>query len=313
MSPNTRPALHKRQAACYSFFGLRLSSEMPLSSVPLCTEQDAPSDVNLEFGIVGDGPAEAVWRSPFTTIATDGTIHTRIEGIARCLLRAGKQLVIEPAPTAQMLAIEAMLMGPLAGMLLHQRGILPLQASAVEINGGVIALAGSAGRGKSSLAAALCRRGATLFCDGICPLKIDNDKPVQAQQGGTSLCLWPAMVSQFPEHEWMAIRSGMAKQVAKLHESILGRRRLTAIMRLAPDRGDRKPGLRRLTNSAAMFPLMETIYQLVVGRALGHGAAIFRDSMRLAGEVPIFEIQRTLEQDRRGDIVDWILDVGRSL
>jgi serine kinase of HPr protein (carbohydrate metabolism regulator) len=73
-------------------------------------------------------------------------------------VKCGRSIVVQPNPEASRVEIETFLMGTIAGILLHQRGIMPLHGSCVEINDAAIALTGPSGRGKSTLAAALARR-----------------------------------------------------------------------------------------------------------------------------------------------------------
>ena len=59
-------------------------------------------------------------------------------------------------------------------LLLYQRGLLILHASAVNINGCATAFMGYPGSGKSSLAAALFTRGHNVITDDVTALDMDN-------------------------------------------------------------------------------------------------------------------------------------------
>jgi hypothetical protein len=63
-------------------------------------------------------------------------------------------------------------------MLLHQRGLLPLHANAVCVDGVAVLFMGFSGRGKSTTAAALCARGHPLIADDIAPVQLTPDGPV---------------------------------------------------------------------------------------------------------------------------------------
>jgi hypothetical protein len=64
------------------------------------------------------------------------------------------------------------------GALLHQRGQLPLHASAVLVDGGCIGFLGDSKQGKSTLAAALRRRGRPTLCDDVCAVTFAGGTPV---------------------------------------------------------------------------------------------------------------------------------------
>jgi hypothetical protein len=68
------------------------------------------------------------------------------------------------------------LAGPILAFVMRLRGAACLHASAVEVDGRAIAIAGAAGAGKSTLAAALVGRGATLLAEDVVAL-VDNGNP----------------------------------------------------------------------------------------------------------------------------------------
>jgi len=58
------------------------------------------------------------------------------------------------------------------GILLHQRGLLVLHASVMEIDGHASAFLGDQGSGKSSIATALHRLGNGFLCDDVAPVQV---------------------------------------------------------------------------------------------------------------------------------------------
>jgi hypothetical protein len=69
--------------------------------------------------------------------------------------------------------------------LLLQRGLLPLHASAVELDGAAVAFCGPSGAGKSTLALHLVKRGHRLLCDDICAIDMASGEPR----------LWPGLIN----------------------------------------------------------------------------------------------------------------------
>src|SRR5262245_37980472 len=63
----------------------------------------------------------------------------RVKGVADFEVRSGRQIRIWPASEATQKDIEIFLFGAVWGALCHQRGVLPLHASAVLARGGVTA------------------------------------------------------------------------------------------------------------------------------------------------------------------------------
>jgi hypothetical protein len=102
------------------------------------------------------------------TEATSKRLLFAVPGIARYLVENGTTIGVEAAPDAARNAVELFLHGSARGFLIHQRGELALEAAAlVTPTGRAVAISGSSGTGKSTLAAELCRRGWSLISDDI--------------------------------------------------------------------------------------------------------------------------------------------------
>jgi len=83
----------------------------------------------------------------------------QVPGVARFLLRGGREILFEAAPGVQAGDVSAFVIGTVFGILLHQRGEIVLHASAVRVNDRAVLFCGPSGAGKSTLAAALAQRG----------------------------------------------------------------------------------------------------------------------------------------------------------
>ena len=71
--------------------------------------------------------------------------------------------------------IEIFLFGPVWATLCHQRGMLPLHASAIVTKGGITAFAGHSGAGKSTTAALLSSLEYELIADDILPVSFNHN------------------------------------------------------------------------------------------------------------------------------------------
>jgi hypothetical protein len=83
------------------------------------------------------------------------------------------------------------LYGPVLGFLLRTWGRLAMHASCVRVDDGAVLLAGAAGAGKSTTAAALATRGHAVLSDDLTALSLDDDAPL-AWPAFDHLRLWPA-------------------------------------------------------------------------------------------------------------------------
>src|SRR6185369_17221085 len=99
-------------------------------------------------------------------VAPDAVAFDHFE-FGRVSVRDGREIVVRPHERADERALALFLAGPALAVALHQRGRLVLHATAVAIGGRALAILGEKGAGKSTLAAALTRRGYRLLSDDI--------------------------------------------------------------------------------------------------------------------------------------------------
>jgi len=175
--------------AGYLAYGLPILSGLAFPELRVRNCRDAPQvrihtgDVAPELeGRTGKGALFETARSRFLL---------RLDGIARYLVTDGDQIVIDPAPGTDEDSIRLFLLGSVFGALLHQRGLLPLHASAIETARGAVLFAGASGTGKSTLAGAFYRRGYRVVADEICALDGDRVRPAVPR-----LTLWPDAVEE---------------------------------------------------------------------------------------------------------------------
>jgi hypothetical protein len=99
----------------------------------------------------------------------------RIQDVADFEIRGGRQIRVWPAAASTQKDIETFLFGPAWATLCHQRGILPLHASAIVTGMGITAFAGHSGAGKSTTAALLNSLGYELIADDILPVSFNQN------------------------------------------------------------------------------------------------------------------------------------------
>lgn len=168
--------------ADYSVFGLRVRSELALPELfPVNGEGDA--DVTIRLGSIGDPQQEEGLH------AVEGALLFVISKVGRYRIADGGEILVEPAPGAPERNVRLYLLGSAFGALLHQRGLLPLHANAVEIDGRAVAFMAESGGGKSTLAAWFHDRGYRVIADDVCVIHFDEGRP-HAAPGLPRLRLW---------------------------------------------------------------------------------------------------------------------------
>lgn len=170
----------RASALRYRLFGLAIDSELQLPELTAEPDQVAQSPPDLSIRIADSVRPEE----------DGGGYVLDIDGVARFTITDGRSILIAPAAGAGEREIRLFLLGSAMGAALHQRGVLPLHANAVAIDGGAVAFMGASGSGKSTLAAWFLDQGFQILADDVCVVRIDERRTALAYPGLPRLRLW---------------------------------------------------------------------------------------------------------------------------
>jgi hypothetical protein len=154
----------------YQAFGLAIRSELKLPE--LVEGRAGKYNVDIIFSRP-DGARPLDRFSETTLRVTNGEAFFSYAGIATFLIRAGNQIVINPAPGVDEGSLRLFLLGNVLGTLAFLRGFLVLHGSAVNVNGRGVAFLGHPGEGKSTMAAAF-REKNPLIADDVLVIRTDE-------------------------------------------------------------------------------------------------------------------------------------------
>jgi len=115
------------------------------------------------------------------------------ENISFLINQAGTEVWVRQPPTTRPEDTATYILGPVLGIVLRLRGVTVLHASAVGINGRCIILAGSAGVGKSTTAAAFSMLNHPVRTEDVAALD-DRGDHFRVQPGYPRVNLWPKSV-----------------------------------------------------------------------------------------------------------------------
>nr|WP_294811059.1 hypothetical protein [uncultured Sphingomonas sp.] len=273
----------------YRLFGLALRSEVPLPELHPCShgEEDA---ITIHLGDVPKVSHEG--GTLLLSVTPLGVILT-VPDVARFRIRGGTSITVDHDGDASDRNVRLFLLGSAIGVLLHQRGILPLHANAVVIDEHAVAFLGHSGAGKSTLAAAFHDHGSTILSDDVCAL-MRRGEAFFAQPGIPRLRLWRDVMERtgrdVDEHE----RAFDALDKYTVRTESEGRTTaapLQAIYLLARhDAAATK--IRPLAGQTAVRALMENTYRGASISMVGDATAHFQTCCALSRMVPIFELAR---------------------
>ena len=178
----------------YTIFNLTIDSSIPL---PLSRHAADASRADILFreGAV-PGRIAAPRAEGRSYQIGDREFLLVIRNVARFWGHEGRSVFIERTGSASDKDIALFLIGTVLGLLLHQRKIFLLHASAVVREGGAILISGRSGAGKSTLSAAMVREGCRLIADDICMLTLQGGRAV-VHPGHSHIKLWRDSLNLF--------------------------------------------------------------------------------------------------------------------
>jgi hypothetical protein len=287
------------QTPSYRLGGLRIACDFPLLGLQVCrNEAEAHCDVVIRRAPIPGGVAS---RAPKFRNAHYSERHNGREvlldfaAIGRFLLRDGKEILMDLAPSPDDDEVRAYLLGAVFGALCHQRGITPLHASAIDVADGCVAFVGASRAGKSTLVATLAQRGHNIISDDVCFLQLGTDGDLEAWPGISRIRLWEdtkvALGFDGPNIEREIYGYNKYFIPVRPPSNPLRSRRLLRVYQLhrAPNGA---PDVTRLQGAAAVEVLMQNVYWLGFAERSGHKPHAFVTCAAAARDVPVFRLSR---------------------
>jgi hypothetical protein len=227
--------------------------------------------------------------------------------VARYLISGGRRIVIEPKAGSSDKEIRAYLLGSAFGAIYHQRGLLPLHANALELDGQAFAFVGPSRAGKSTLAAQFQRLGLRVLCDDVCMVTLDPHGKAIAWPGVPRIKLWidavialgqdPTGLERiFDEEEKFSLPVG--------DSAARGPIPLARVYALRRSDLDVPSSPIRLYGANAVTAIMQNTYRLEFARPLRRMAAQFANAVAVSRSAEVFDAPRRWGQDTLKEEVD---------
>lgn len=167
----------------YRVFCLKVRSEIPLPEL-LLEETTADPDIMIARGLVGAKPGDADLQ------VDEAGVTLVIPDVAQFRIEGGREIIVEAADRVPETNVRLFLLGSAMGALLHQRGLLPLHANAVEIAGKAVAFMGESGAGKSTLATWFHDQGYRVLADDVCVVSLGLSGSATVLPGLRRVRMW---------------------------------------------------------------------------------------------------------------------------
>lgn len=302
------PSLPRPMPYAYQIFGLTLHADFDCPEL-LAAAADAPPDIEVRLDTLDASLDDANVAREHET--TPGIYQFQIQGIARYRVEQGRSIRVQPESSADPGDVRLWLLGTALGVLLHQRGLLPLHVSAVALDGGAQAFCGESGAGKSTLAAALHRRGLPLLTDDV-GLAVPETDCTTFYPGFPRIKLWRDALAHFgmdhrpltPDltrndkyHLRLAGEDGF-------HVQPLPLRRLYLLERADEDA---TPCIEPVRGHASIGLIRSNTYRAGLVRRLGQAGAHLRQCGRVASSIRVYRFVRPWHLDRLDETLEHLL------
>ena len=284
----------------YRVYGLRIRSDLRLPEL-FEDEGSGDADVDIRIGSVGEelgiGPGGAVLR---------------VDNVATYRMRDGREITVDPDSNTADRNIRLFLLGSAMGVLLHQRGSLPLHANAIEVSGRAVAFMGESGAGKSTLAAWLHDAGHRVIADDVCVVSMDDkNRRARVHPGLARIRLWKDALErtgrEAGDYEYSYAGDETYEKFdipVSPDKSAEAELDLAAVYLLSVGERFR---IIRLTGADAVEAIFSHTYRGLFVPDLGQSHSHFTASVDLARVTPIFRLERPKDLNELSRDIEKVL------
>jgi hypothetical protein len=289
-------------AFSYRACGVTFASEIEFPELPPAA--DAP-DVQIRRGRVPEQIEVVRAGGPFFEVGPDNYV-LRVEGVGQYWVRHGREVIVDPEPSAAPRTVRTFFLGSVLTALLHQRGLLVLHAGGVAGPHGAVLVAGHSGRGKSTLLAALARRGYPVLADDAAAINLNDDRRPVVYPAFPELRLWSDALARLgqPTEALTATRAGIQKFSWPV-DDLPGEAHPLAAIYVLDTWNDAKVAVRTLSGRDRFTALRLQTRNLRVLEGLRMQTHHFSVTTAVAAAVPVIEVVRPAQ----GDSVERVADL----
>ena len=289
----------------YSIAGLTTSSDIEMPGLHAGPDGDG-ADVSICRGAVPERLDGATASGPTWAMSPDRFL-LRIPGIARFLLSGGAQITHQLEADGEAGDLAAFLTGTVFGILLHQRGLVVLHASGVNVGGRAVLFMGPSGSGKSTLATALAQRGYPLVTDDFCVIGADAAGRRLVHPDGRLPKLWAQAIRHLDlaDRQGPAVRGRLAKFYVEppLAPASAAPLPCGPVYALREARAPHKPGIQRPNIVDAALLLRHNAYRARLIRQMDQGELYFQLAAAICNAGGVFQLTRELDFDALAGVI----------
>ncbi|WP_141521691.1 hypothetical protein [Novosphingobium sp. PC22D] len=298
----------------YSISGLHVASDLVLPGVIAREDDCIPAEITIAEGPVPESLPAPTSRGPNWEIAGDRLL-IRIPDIITMLLQGGNRITYRLAPGRSPRDGAIFVSGTGFGLLMHQRGLCVLHASAVRVGGRAALFCGRSGAGKSTIAAALGQAGHAFVADDQCAISGIAEGAPLVHADGRAMKLWQQAIdrlapSQQPEQ---AVREGLSKYYVPVPLAAIEPLPLVAVYLLTDAKGTDGLSIARCSLADAAQAIRANAYRPPVIKKMGQEGLYLQAAAAIYHSVGVYRLVRPLGFDAIPAIIAGLEEHWRAL
>ena len=163
----------------YRLYDLILCSELKLPELQTLSDESNP-DVSIRHQTLEKVPETDSQPNAKRIDAKSDSCRITYDTVGTFLIKEGNQILYDPTSLSETnkKSFRRILENQVMTVLLLQRGLLVLHASAVSINNKAVVFLGDRTAGKSTMTAALHNHGHSMLADDVVAIRFEDDVPM---------------------------------------------------------------------------------------------------------------------------------------
>jgi energy-coupling factor transporter ATP-binding protein EcfA2 len=276
----------------YNAFGLQIESEV---EIPGFLQGEGKRDLTILYGTTPVKIEDALEVTENYQISKNEFLFY-IKNVAHYYVKNGNLIIIDPDENNDYNSIKIYLVATAIGILLLQRGMIPIHGSSVVIDDHCVILTGECGSGKSTLCSAMRKIGYKFMADDISVVTLSGDgipmvQPAFPQQ---RLCENTVKLMGYDISKLSLTCKDDDKYIVNAHESFINKPvPLSAIFELSP-KNNCTVSISRVLGTEKLGSFMRNIYWVPMLSIIGCTPMCFKKCINIVHNISFYKMQRPI-------------------
>ena len=271
----------------YKIYGISLESELQLPS--LVSSKGAEAEVCIKYGKL-PSHLPSIREKGLYFESSPNDFLFKFQHIAKYRIQNGTRIEIEIFDDSRLELVKMILLGTVMGILLHQRGIVPIHGSAIHTTNGAYIFSGPSTIGKSSLLAWFIKLGFNAIADDIAAIKPVN-KPI-LYHGIPQLKLWIDVLDYCNLEKETKIRPELEKYRLSITEQFIQEETIVGIIFILEKTNTSEFSHEELYGSAKVSALIRNTYRNRFVNGLGLQEVLLNNIIAIAKHTLVVKVYR---------------------